>query len=246
MQSLRQSALVRWRAAGTTVFFLGLLIVARLVSVRHPVQAAQSGSAGTATNSFSADKFVESVKFLSSDMLKGRGNGSPELDQAAQYIADHFRADGLKPGGDDGTYLQHFQVTVGAKLGTNDSLTVRRHDASTPLQLGEDYVPLTFSHAGRLESQVVFAGYGITAPEYHYDDYKGLDAKDKLAVVLRHEPQENDDKSVFAGKQLTTHSQIVNKAINARNHGAAGIILVNDTANHPGEPDQLIKFGELA
>lgn len=233
-------------ALGGALGALGLLLALPAMKV-VPVQAAQTGSADSgASSSFSSEKFLDAVKFLSSDALKGRGNGSPELDQAAKYIADHFRADGLKPAGDDGTYLQHFQVTVGAKLGTNNLLAVRQHDASVPLKLGEDYKPLSFSHDGSVESQLAFAGYGITAPEYHYDDYKGLDVKGKLVIVLRHEPQENDDKSVFAGKQLTTHSQIVNKAINARNHGAAGMILVNDTPNHSGEPDELIKFGELA
>ncbi|HWU39038.1 MAG TPA: M28 family peptidase, partial [Candidatus Acidoferrum sp.] len=80
----------------------------------------------------------------------------------------------------------------------------------------------------------------------NYDDYKGIDAKGKAVLVLRHEPQENDEKSVFAGKQFTTHAEIVNKAINARNHGAVAMLLVNDTGNHPGEPDTLIRFGELA
>src|SRR5215471_16898586 len=165
---------------------------------------------------FSADGFLASIKFLSSDALKGRGNGTPELNQAAEYIANRFRADGLKPGGDKGTYLQHFQVTVGAKLGPGNSLSVHHGESATPLKIGEDYTPLSFSHDGQVEGALIFAGYGITAPEYHYDDYKGIDAKGKMVLVLRHEPQENDEKSPFAGKQLTTHSEIVNKAINAR------------------------------
>ena len=81
---------------------------------------------------------------------------------------------------------------------------------------------------------MVFAGYGITAPEYHYDDYAGLDVKGKIVVVLRHEPQESDDKSPFEGKILTRHAQFANKAANARMHGAAGVILIQDRANHAG------------
>jgi hypothetical protein len=68
----------------------------------------------------------------------------------------------------------------------------------------------------------------------------------KVVIVLRHEPQENDDKSAFAGKQLTSHAEIANKAINAKNHGAAGLILVSDTGNHPGEPDDLFKLGDVS
>ena len=210
-------------------------------------QAAQTETPVSGTKPvFSADEFLGAVKFLASDTLKGRGNGTLQLDQAAQYIASHFSADGLKPGGDNKTYLQNFEVTVGAKMGPSNSLMVDQGGMVAAARLGEDYTPLSLSRGGRLEALVAFVGYGITAPEYHYDDYNGIDAKGKIVLVLRHEPQENDDKSVFAGKQLTAHSEIVNKAINARNHGAVGMILVNDTANHAGEPDQLIKFGELA
>ena len=91
---------------------------------------------------------------------------------------------------------------------------------------------------------MVFAGYGITAPEYNYDDYAGLDAKDKIVLVLRHEPQEFDEKSVFEGKVYTAHSaNLSNKAVNAKMHGAKAVLLVNDVAAHPNDADQLEKFG---
>jgi hypothetical protein len=219
------------------------LILATLVP-RHTV----AGSATSAKQqpAFSSQEFLEPIKFLSSDRLKGRGNGTPELDEAARYIAERFRRFGLKPGGDNGTYLQHFMITVGAKLGANNSLVYESGDTRKALALNQDFVPFSFSQDTTLHAPMVFAGYGITAPEYHYDDYQGIDAKGRMVIVLRHEPQENDEKSVFAGKQLTTHADIINKAINARNHGAVGMILVNDVGNHPGEPDELIRFGTLA
>ncbi len=92
-------------------------------------------------------------------------------------------------------------------------------------------------------SAVIFAGYGITAPEYNYDDYAGIDAKGKIVIVLAHEPQEFDPKSVFEGKVYTDHSQLYSKASNAKAHGARGLIMVKDTANHPGEGDELMPFG---
>jgi hypothetical protein len=193
---------------------------------------------------FTSKEFLEPIKFLASDKLKGRGDGTKELDEAAQYIAKHFKKFGLTPAGDNGTYLQHFKITVGAQIGPNNSVTYQRGDIRTTLA-AQDFVPFSFSEAVTVQAPLVFAGYGITAPEFNYDDYKGVDAKGKIVLVLRHEPQENDEKSVFAGKQLTTHAEIVNKAINARNHGAVGMILVNDLGNHPGEPDELIKFGTL-
>ncbi|MBV9743480.1 MAG: M28 family peptidase, partial [Acidobacteriia bacterium] len=86
-------------------------------------------------------------------------------------------------------------------------------------------------------------GYGISAPEYNYDDYAGIDVKGKVVLMLRHEPQEFDEKSVFAGKSYTRHTQFASKVSNAKNHGAIGVILVNDRAAHRSEPDELEKFG---
>ncbi len=75
---------------------------------------------------------------------------------------------------------------------------------------------------------MVFAGYGITAPEYNYDDYKGIDVNGKIVLIMRHEPQEFDEKSIFSGKVYTQHSQFWSKASNAKMHGASGVILMND------------------
>src|SRR5262249_23636234 len=93
---------------------------------------------------------------------------------------------------------------------------------------------------------VVFAGYGITAPEYHYDDYAGIDVKGKIVLILRHEPQENDEKSPFEGKTLTRHAQFSSKATNAKVHGAAAGILVNEVVHQPDREDTLEKFGAAA
>ena len=202
-------------------------------------------SADAAAPEFSAQQFQDYVKYLASDKLKGRGNGMPELNRAAKYIAGRFRETGLEPAGDSGTYLQHFTTTTGVKLTGKNSLTFRSPAGEDRLSVKNDYVPISFSAVGKFDAPLVFAGYGITAADLHYDDYAGLDVKDKIVVVLRHEPQEDDAKSVFEGKETTRHAAIINKAINARNHGAAGMILVNDTGAHPGKEDELIQFGSL-
>ena len=136
-----------------------------------------------------------------------------------------------------------FPVTTDAKLGPRNRFAFTENGRSTSLQTSRDFVPISFSSTGKFSGTVVFAGYGITAPEYHYDDYAGLDVKGKIVLVLRHEPQENDEKSVFAGKALTSHSLFTNKAANAKMHGAAAMILIDDHANHPNEPSELVKFG---
>ncbi|MEI9813306.1 MAG: PA domain-containing protein [Acidobacteriota bacterium] len=76
-----------------------------------------------------------------------------------------------------------------------------------------------------------------------YDDYAGIDVKDKYVLILRDEPQENDPKSVFAGRDTTTHATFAIKAVNAKMHGARGVIIVNDAFHHPGERDALLAFG---
>ena len=188
------------------------------------------------------DEYMSYVKYLASPEMRGRATGSPELEKCAAFIAGKFRALGLQPIHGD-SYYQDFEVTTSARLGPHNSLsyTERRHKGALKLQ--QDYVPLNLSAPGRASGEVVFAGYGITAPEYNYDDYAGIDVKDKLVIVLRHEPQEFDEKSVFDGKVYTAHSQIFAKAVNAKLHGARGVLLVNDVAAHPGDEDKLEKFG---
>jgi aminopeptidase YwaD len=195
---------------------------------------------------FTAQEFLDPIKFLASDELKGRGNGTPELDRAAKYLADHFHKFKLKPAGDRGKYLQSFELVVGAKLGNTNAAVFEQGATSTPLKVQLDFVPLSFSASATLKATLVFAGYGITAPEYHYDDYQGLDVNGRAVIVLRHEPQENDEHSIFAGKQFTTHADIVNKAINAKNHGAKAMILVNDLGNHPEQSDELLRLEEVS
>lgn len=222
-----------------------LVLAAAAVSVLLPgvclVQLGWAASEGR----FSAQEFLEPIKFLASDQLKGRGDGTPELDRAANYIAGRFRKFGLKPAGDNGTYLQHFGLIVSARLGRHNAASYKRGEASLSLRLQQDYVPLSFSAKSAIEDSLVFAGYGITASEYHYDDYQGLDATGRIVIVLRHEPQENDEHSAFAGKQFTSHADITSKAINAKNHGAAAMILVNDVGNHLGQPDDLLRLDEI-
>lgn len=198
------------------------------------------GTAGTAH--IDSQQYLQHIKFLTSPELKGRATGTPELEKAAQYIAAQFRSFGLQPVGDDG-YLQSYPVTTNARLGRGNHFDYSTGGRTTSLKFQDEFTPFNFSSKTKLSAGVVFAGYGITAPEYNYDDYAGIDVKDKLVLILRHEPQEYDEKSVFAGKVYTEHAQFFSKAVNAKMHGACGVILINDQPNHRGEADQLEKFG---
>ncbi len=213
-----------------------------IAAVLLPIAVASS----TPDTQFTAEEFLDPIKFLASDELKGRGDGSRELDRAASYLAGRFRQYGLRPGGENGSYYQRFVLVVGAKLGRKNTATFHQGDGSEKLKVQQQFTPLSFSGNGTLRAPLAFVGYGITAPEYHYDDYQGLDVSGRIVVVLRHEPQENDEHSVFAGKQLTRHADIANKAINAKNHGAKAMVLVNDVGNHPGEPDRLLGLDDVS
>ncbi|HEV3330012.1 MAG TPA: M28 family peptidase [Bryobacteraceae bacterium] len=210
-----------------------------------PLAAAVSWVAFGATANIDPNVYLDDIKFLASPELRGRATGSPELEKAGAFIAARFKEFGLKPADGKG-YYQAFTVTTDARLGKANRFHFTDAGRTTVLHFPEDFVPLNFSSPGKLSGAVVFVGYGITAPEYNYDDYQGIDAKGKVVLMLRHEPQEFDEKSVFAGKAYTQHAQFSSKATNAKIHGAAGVILINDRANHRADADQLETFGRTA
>ncbi|HEU5020961.1 MAG TPA: hypothetical protein VFT60_03695, partial [Bryobacteraceae bacterium] len=189
---------------------------------------------------FDAARYLDHIKFLASRDMRGRADGSPELEKAAKYIEDQFRADGLKPVAK--TYLQPFEITASAQLGANNKLEATWNGDVESLEPDADFVPSNFSASAKTSGSAVFAGYGITAPEYNYDDYAGIDARGKFVIVLAHEPQEFDAKSVFEGKVYTDHSETYTKAVNARRHGARGVILVIDRVNHRNAKDEIDEF----
>lgn len=214
---------------------------ALFLSLSLAAAAAWAGARGA----IDPQRYLNDVKYLASPELKGRGDGTPELEKAADYIAKQFRAAGLKPV-QGKAYFQAFSVTINAKLGPANQLASSEGGQRTELKLNDDFVPFNFSAKAKLAGPLVFAGYGITAPEYGYDDYSGVDVKGKIVLVLRHEPQEVDEKSVFAGRMLTDHANFPRKASNAKAHGASAVILINDRFNHRGETDQLERFGRTA
>jgi hypothetical protein len=189
------------------------------------------------------DRYLEHVKVLASEQMKGRAAGSPEADDAARYIAGQFKAFGLTPLAPD--FLQPLPITVSARLGQGNRMAVSEGARTTELRFDEDFRPLAFSGSGAVAGRVVFAGYGITAREYGYDDYAGIDARGKLVIVMRHEPQEFDWRSIFSGRVYTNHGQLQAKAANARAHGAAAVLFVNDKPNHPSESGALAPFTPL-
>lgn len=187
-------------------------------------------------------RYINDIKTLTEPKMEGRGDGSKGLVRAEHVLADRYKSFGLEPAGSKG-YLQPFSVTTGAKLKGKNHIVVQNGETKTALKLEQDYVPFSFSGSGTVTAPLVFAGYGATAPEFDYDDYAGLDAKDKIVVVLRFEPGGFIAKN--ENHTATIHSQIITKAINARNHGARGFILVNGKLGD-GEEDLLARFGSVS
>ncbi len=179
---------------------------------------------------------MDHVRFLADDRCEGRGVGTEGIRVAADYIEREFRELGLSPAGEGGTYRQQVEVVTGVRV---ESPTDLRHGGRL-YAAGEDFNPFGFSASGEVAEEVVFAGYGISAPEYEYDDYDGLDVRDKLVLVLQYEPGEMDPGSRFAGDVNTAYSELRTKAIAARERGALGLLVVTGPRYH-GDGDDLIR-----
>jgi len=196
----------------------------------------------TQVASVDPQRYLNDVKLLTEPKMEGRGDGSKGLARAEHVLEARYKSLGLEPAGSHG-YFQPFAVTTGAKLKGKNRLVFENGKNNTDLKLERDYVPLSFSRSALEAAPLVFAGFGITAPEFDYDDYAGMEVKDKFVVVLRYEPKGFVAKTMSAS--LTRHAGVVTKAINARNHGAKGVILVNGQLNE-GEEDVLTRFGSVS
>jgi hypothetical protein len=166
------------------------------------------------------------VRFLADDRLEGRDTASQGAEIAARYLASQLEQAGLKPAGDGGSFLQQVPF-INNRLDTNAShLSVSLNGQSQRLDAGKDFLLNGANVAARLSDvPVVFAGYGITAPEFKHDDYAGIDVRGKLVVVLAGEPV-SADPAFFEGPKDTRYSDGGSKVALARGKGAAGMISV--------------------
>lgn len=176
---------------------------------------------------------LDQVKTLASPAMEGRGSGTPGADLAAAHIIAAFKAAGLTPGGDAGSFRQSFSVPTGLRFDGANTLAVTRPPAKA-LNFGKDFLPLTISANGAATGDVVFVGYGITAADLGYDDYAGIDARGKIVIALGREPRSQDPASPFRRHEARHYTERDYKIINAREHGAAAILL----APHPAAGDR--------
>ena len=187
------------------------------------------------------------VRFLSHDLLEGRGTGQRGGDIAAEYIATQFWLDGLKPGGENGTFFQNVpMVGITPASETTFEITGKRGEAMQLRPL-DDYVAYdeTDHPSDDIENEIVFVGYGIEAPEYQWDDYKGVDVRGKVLLMLVNEPP-SDDPKFFKGAALTYYGRWTYKYEEAARKGAVGAILIHkaDMASYPWEVVRNSNSGE--
>ncbi|MGH7411531.1 MAG: M20/M25/M40 family metallo-hydrolase, partial [Candidatus Methylomirabilis sp.] len=184
-------------------------------------------------------ELVSEVAVLASPQMEGRASGSPGAARAAELIANEFRKAGLRPGGEGGGYLQPFDLIANVRAGKTTRLSVTI--PGTPPResrvdfMGVDFNPFSLSEDGEVEAELVFVGYGITAPELGYDDYASVDVKGKAVLAFTHEPRERDPQGPFRASGAFHYATNRYKAMNAREHGAAAILLMLDPNNHGQE-----------
>src|SRR6266498_3717543 len=189
------------------------------------------------------DQIRSDIYFLASDRLEGRGVGTQGLDLAADFIATRFQSVGLKPlPGLDG-YFQPFEITAAESI---DPATTLASGEKT-YKLKEQFTALSFSGEKEFSGPIAFAGYGITDPKTHYDDYANLDVKGKVVLVMRFEPHDDHGKSRWtkgSTDDWTPNAHLETKARVAVEHGAIALLLVNPPNFHDHGDDPLLVFSK--
>lgn len=196
---------------------------------------------GTAT--LTAAELRGHVETLASDAFQGRDTLGEGGDKAAAYIREHFAKIGLQPLPGFGDFAVPYTLYTQGVDPVRTGVTIGVGGERFQLTAGRDVRPFPFSDAGEVTADVVFAGYGITAPDLQWDDYADLDVEGKVVLVLRHEPHENDPDSTFGGEESTDHALFTTKARNAFRHGAVGMILVTDPVAHKESDDLRLSRG---
>ncbi len=197
-----------------------------------------------ALDSINSDDILRHIKVLSSDEYEGRGPGTRGEELSVKYITEQFQKLGLKPGNPDGTYVQKVPL---AGFTAQPEAAFKAGDKEMKLENLKDYVAVSRRYEPQVNvenSDIVFVGYGVNAPEYGWDDYKGVDVKGKTIVMLINDPAVRSasgpnelDPNVFKGKAMTYYGRWTYKYEEAARRGAAAAIIVHETgpAGYPFE-----------
>ncbi len=222
----------------------GVAFTACVLLLAGAAACSKNSSLQTALDSIDSASLLGEIKTLSSDEFEGRKPGSPGEQKTIAYMQQQFQQMGLKPGNPDGTYLQNVPLAgITSKPETNISVKGKR----LSLENKKDYIALSSRYEPRVDvknSGIVFVGYGVVAPEYEWDDYKGVDVKGKTILMLVNDPAVPDpsdssklDEKMFKGKAMTYYGRWTYKYEIATAKGAAAAIIIHETgpAGYPFE-----------
>jgi Zn-dependent M28 family amino/carboxypeptidase len=231
---------------GLSLMFPGIAS-AQKASKKEPVSVRLPSAAFAAMETINPEHIRWHVRYLSHDLLEGRGTGQRGGDLAAEYIATQFAEYGLRPAGDNGTYLQKVPLVGITTLPETTFSLVPTHGAAMHLKPLDEYVAYdqTQQEHSDVDAEIVYVGYGIEAPEYNWDDYKGVDVRGKVLLMLVNEPP-SDDPKFFKGKALTYYGRWTYKLEEAARKGAVGVILIHreDMASYPWDVVRNSNSGE--
>jgi len=177
----------------------------------------------------SGEKIRAHVKYLSSDELEGRGVGTRGGRLVTDYLASQLKLEGVKPAGENGSYFQRVPL-VGATTTPNATLTIKTRAGSTTLHYLQDFVGTSQAQTAKnsFDAEAIFVGHGISAPEFGWDDYKGLDVRGKVLVFFTNEPPSEHPK-FFGGPSLTYYGRWTYKFEEATRRGAIAAIIIHTT-----------------
>jgi Zn-dependent M28 family amino/carboxypeptidase len=216
-----------------------VLAVVFLLAIGLAAQTAPSNPEA-ALKAISADSILSHIKKLASDEFEGRAPGSKGEELTVKYLTEQFRALGLAPGNPDGTYVQKVplvEITADPKM----KLEFSGAAAKIEPKYQDDYVAWTkrVTASAAMDAELIFVGYGVQAPEFQWDDFKGVDVKGKVIVVLVNDPPLPDEK-VFGGKAMTYYGRWTYKFEKAAEKGAAGCLIIHETGP-AGYPWQVVR-----
>lgn len=219
---------------------LSLLILVSVCFAQQPTVPQRI----TAYNTISERTLRADLSFIASDELQGRLSLTNGDETSVQWIASEFAKAGLTPAF-AGSFLQQVPLIEFRNDRPQSFVAMTRGGQETKWQFPEAFG--AFSREVDLNAEVVFAGFGITAPELGYDDYAGLDASGKIVLVFDHEPQENDPASIFNGTGNTRYATGRVKALNAQAHGAVAVLTVAEpNRKHPSNQERVARIGGSA
>ena len=208
---------------------LAILALAFLTTIVNSQSVIPAGAKDVISH-FRPERMRADLKFLASDLLEGRGTGARGGQIAEEYIATQFEMTGLKPLGDDGTYLQKVPL-IGLTTSPESTLSViPQKGEAMKLRYLDDFVAndLSLKKEETINAPLVFVGYGISAPEMQWNDFEGVDLKGKVLLCLVNDPP-SDDPKFFGGKAMTYYGRWTYKFEEASRQGAAGILIIHNT-----------------